>query len=91
MSAEDRTDNVNNALLAWITVDRNDNGSYGWHVSEQPYGHPNEEILLRGSHETEADAIAAAIKYIRMKRPDIVRAASKEAAEGERYRSAEKS
>lgn len=91
MSTENRTENVNNAILDFIYTElRPNHNQFGWAVYDLPFGRPDQEIVLRGYHDEEADAIAAATRWIRYKRPDIVKMAIRQAIEGERYRATKK-
>lgn len=89
--AENRRDNVDNELMAYLyagpyslIAEQDGTARYGWELLDEPHGRTTGN--LRGEHETIAAAHAAGIAWIRRHRPDLVRLATQQAQEGEAYR-----
>lgn len=88
MTTENHRENVDNELANYVHVVPLDEHApvvcYGWEVVSAP--HARATGFINGSHPSAGDAMAAAIRFIRSKRREIVRECEKEARLGEQYR-----
>lgn len=91
MTTENHKENVDLALLSFVNVMLNEDGeTYGWALED-----PDSKTLfprdgINGNHSDPSSANKAAISYARKYCPKLVKAAEKEASEGERYRAAQR-
>ena len=86
----DKKDFMDTHLAGFVDVEERRGGGFGWNIYLPPdRGLSGHQTALfrgwRGNHETQAEAVAAAVRYIRKTQPRLVREAAREAEEARRH------